>query len=101
MTLILGYVLVSFQKKVLSIKIDNRIKEWNKNYTDKELEVMITSIFNVFEKNNIKSFRELKKLKWNQIVGMINEVNDIDEETKKLYSETIKDLIWLNNKKAS
>ena len=65
----------------------------------KELEVMITSIFNVFEKNNIKSFRELKKLKWNQIVGMINEVNDIDEETKKLYSETIKDLIWLNNKK--
>ena len=52
-----------------------------------------------FEKNNIKSFRELKKLKWNQIVGMINEVNDIDDETKKLYSETIKDLIWLNNKK--
>ena len=40
----------------LSIKIDNRIKEWNKNYTDKELEVMITSIFNVFEKNN----KELK-----------------------------------------
>ena len=32
-------------------------------------------------------------------VGMINEVNDIDDETKKLYSETIKDLIWLNNKK--
>ena len=55
----------------------------------------------VVEKNNIKSFRELKKLKWNQIVGMINEVNDIDDETKKLYSETIKDLIWLNNKKAS
>ena len=27
------------------------------------------------------------------------EVNDIDDETKKLYSETIKDLIWLNNKK--
>ena len=55
----------------------------------------------VFEKNNIKSFRELKKLKWNQIIGMINEVNDIDDETKKLYSETIKDLIWLNNKKVS
>ena len=82
-----------------SIRYTKSFKEWNKNYTDKELEVMITSIFNVFEKNNIKSFRELKKLKWNQIVGMINEVNDIDEETKKLYSETIKDLIWLNNKK--
>ena len=94
-----GQFLEKGKQSKLSIKIDNRIKEWNKNYTDKELEVMITSIFNVFEKNNIKSFRELKKLKWNQIVGMINEVNDIDDETKKLYSETIKDLIWLNNKK--
>ena len=94
-----GQFLEKGKQSKLSIKIDNRIKEWNKNYTDKELEVMITSIFNVFEKNNIKSFRELKKLKWNQIIGMINEVNDIDDETKKLYSETIKDLIWLNNKK--
>lgn len=96
-----GQFLEKGKQSKLSIKIDNRIKEWNKNYTDKELEVMITSIFNVFEKNNIKSFRELKKLKWNQIIGMINEVNDIDDETKKLYSETIKDLIWLNNKKVS
>lgn len=94
-----GQFLEKGKQSKLSIKIGNRIKEWNKNYTDKELEVMITSIFNVFEKNNIKSFRELKKLKWNQIIGMINEVNDIDDETKKLYSETIKDLIWLNNKK--
>lgn len=60
---------------------------------------MINSIFNVFESNNIKSFRELKKLKLNQILGMINEINDIDDETKKLYGDTIRDLIWINNKK--
>ena len=37
-------------------------------------------------------------LKWNQIVKIINEVNDIDSATKKLYLDTIKDLIWVNTK---
>lgn len=82
-----------------SLNIDKRIKTWNKRYSDSELEIMINSIFNVFESNNIKSFRELKKLKLNQILGMINEINDIDDETKKLYGDTIRDLIWINNKK--
>lgn len=82
-----------------SLNIDKRIKTWNKRYSDSELEIMINSIFNVFESNNVKSFRELKKLKLNQILGMINEINDIDDETKKLYGDTIRDLIWINNKK--
>ena len=60
---------------------------------------MILAFFNVLEINNIKSFRELKKLKLNQILGIINEINGIDDDTKKLYSETIRDLIWINNKK--
>jgi transposase len=35
---------------------------------------MITTFFKILENNNIKSFKELKKLKWNQIVKIINEV---------------------------
>ena len=56
---------------------------------------MITTFFKILENNNIKSFKELKKLKWNQIVNLINEVNDIDEDTKKLYYEALKELILI------
>ena len=45
------------------------------------------------------SDKEIKNLKWNQIVKLISEVNDIDSATKKLYLDTIKDLIWVNTKK--
>ena len=76
-------------------KINNKIKEWNKKYSDEELEEMITTFFKILENNNIKSFKELKKLKWNQIVNLINEVNDIDEDTKKLYYEALKELILI------
>lgn len=94
-----GQFLVKGKLSNISVKIDKRIKEWNKNYTDRELKDMIISLFNVLEVNGIRSFREFKRLKLNQILGIINEINDIDDDTKKLYSETIRDLIWINNKK--
>lgn len=82
----------------LSITIDNRIKSWYKSYNDKDIKIMIEALFNILEKNNIKEFKELKSLKLNQIVKLVNEINDIDTNTKKLYIDTIKDLIWINNK---
>lgn len=94
-----GEFLEKGKQSNISIKIDKRIKLWYKNYNDNELNVMINSIFNVFESNNIKNFRELKRLKLNQILGMINDINEIDDNTKKMYSDTIRDLIWINNKK--
>ena len=91
----LRYFLEEGKQSKLSIKINNKIKEWNKKYSDEELEEMITTFFKILENNNIKSFKELKKLKWNQIVNLINEVNDIDEDTKKLYYEALKELILI------
>lgn len=90
-----GTFLEEGKQSKLSIKINNKIKEWNKKYSDEELEEMITTFFKILENNNIKSFKELKKLKWNQIVNLINEVNDIDEDTKKLYYEALKELILI------
>lgn len=94
-----GSFLVEGKLSKISIRIDNRIKSWYKNYSLEEIKEMILAFFNVLEINNIKNFRELKKLKLNQILGIINEINGIDDDTKKLYSETIRDLIWINNKK--
>ena len=93
-----GEFLEKGKQSKLSITIDNRIKSWFKNYNDKEIKRMINAIFNILENNNIKEFKEIKNLKWNQIVKIINEVNDIDSATKKLYLDTIKDLIWVNTK---
>ncbi len=47
---------------------------------------MINAIFNILENNNIKEFKEIKNLKWSQIVKLISEVNDIDSATKKSYT---------------
>ena len=93
-----GEFLEKGKQSKLSITIDNRIKSWFKNYNDKEMERMINAIFNILENNNIKEFKEIKNLKWSQIVKLISEVNDIDSATKKLYLDTIKDLIWVNTK---
>lgn len=94
-----GEFLEKGKQSKLSITIDNRTKSWFKNYNDKEIERMINAIFNILENNNIKEFKEIKNLKWSQIVKLISEVNDIDSATKKLYLDTIKDLIWVNTKK--
>ena len=54
---------------------------------------MIITFFSILENNNIESFYELKKMSWSQIVKLINEVSGLDEETKKLYFEALKELI--------
>ena len=76
-----------------SIKINNKIKSWNKKYSDEKLEKMIITFFSILENNNIESFYELKKMSWSQIVKLINEVSGLDEETKKLYFKALKELI--------
>ena len=78
----------------MSARIDKKIKAWNKKYSDDELETMILTFFSILEDNNIKDFNELKSLKWNQITSIFNKVKNIDEKTKKLYLEALKELIW-------
>ena len=70
-----GEFLEKGKQSKLSITIDNRIKSWFKNYNDKEIERMINAIFNILENNNIKEFKEIKNLKWSQIVKLISEVH--------------------------
>lgn len=76
-----------------SIKINNKIKSWNKKYSDDKLEKMIITFFSILENNNIESFYELRKMNWSQIVKLVNEVSGLDEETKKLYFKAIRELI--------
>ena len=54
---------------------------------------MIITFFNVLEKSDIKSFYELKRMNKNQILKILSEVNTIDDKTRKLYFEAIKELI--------
>lgn len=88
-----GSFLIEGKLSKLSIMVNNKIKIWNKKYTDEQLEKLIITFFSVLEKNNIESFYELKRMNWSQMVKLVNEVNDIDEETKKLFFKAMKELI--------
>lgn len=88
-----GSFLIEGKLSKFSITINNKIKIWNKKYTDEQLEKLIITFFSVLEKNNIESFYELKRISWSQMVKLVNEVNDIDEETKKLFFKAMKELI--------
>ena len=94
-----GSFLLEGSLSKISIKLDKKIKDWNKKYDDDELEKMITTFFSILEDNNIKNFNELKSLKWNQIVSILNKVKSIDEDTRKLYTDALKELIWTGKEK--
>lgn len=88
-----GSFLEEGRQSNFSKKINSKIKSWNKKYSDEELEKMIITFFNVLEKSDIKSFYELKRMNKNQILKILSEVNTIDDKTRKLYFEAIKELI--------
>ncbi len=88
-----GSFLEEGKQSNFSKKINSKIKSWNKKYSDEELEKMIITFFNVLEKSDIKGFYELKKMNKDKILKILSEVNIIDDKTKKLYFEAIKELI--------
>lgn len=88
-----GSFLEEGRQSNFSKKVNSKIKSWNKKYSDEELEKMIITFFSVLEKSDIKGFYELKKINKNQILKILSEVNTIDDKTRKLYLEAIKELI--------
>ena len=80
----------------ISDKLIKRIESWYQVYDDEDIEIIITSLFKVLEDNKIKNFNDLKKMKWKDVLSIINHMSNIDSSTKKLYIEALKDFIWFN-----
>lgn len=65
-----------------SKELEKNVLEWLNNHNDFERKIMIDNVFKIFETCKITDTRNLKKLKY--IIKVINEVRNIDEQTKKL-----------------
>ena len=67
-----------------SKKIDIKIDEWLKQYKDEERENLVITFFNILKKINVVYVDDFKKIELSQVVEAINEMKNIDSETKKL-----------------
>lgn len=88
-----------FKKASLRLKsknLEKNVLEWLDNHNDYERKKMIDNTFKIFEICEIDDTRNLRKIK--NITKVINEIRNIDEETKQLAQDFIKQSIFKNNK---
>ena len=76
------------QLKDKSKELEKNVIEWLDNHNDFERKIMIDNVFKIFETCEIEDTRNLKKIKY--IIKVINEVRNIDEQTKELAIDFIK-----------
>lgn len=76
-------------------KLEKRIINWVDTHTDLERKKTIDTIFDVIEKNEIDDTMTLMKL--SSIIKIIKDLNQVDEEAKKLTIEFLKS-IFVNKK---
>ena len=79
-----------------SKKIDKRIAEWLKQYEDSERENLILTFFNILEKINVVSVDDFRHIELTQVMNAINEMKNLDTNTRKLYVEAMKGLLKSN-----
>lgn len=74
--------------KEKSIELEKNVIEWLDNHNDFERKIMIDNVFKIFGKCEIEDTRNLKKIKY--IIKVINELRNIDNQTKELAINFIK-----------
>ena len=79
-----------------SKKIDKRIAEWLNQYEDSERENLILTFFNILEKINVVSVDDFRHIELTQVMNAINEMKNLDTNTRKLYVEAMKGLLKSN-----
>lgn len=74
--------------KAKSKDLEKNVIEWLDNHDDSKRKIMIDNVFKIFEICGIEDTRNLKKIKY--IKKVIKEVKNIDEQTKELAIDFIK-----------
>lgn len=70
-----------------SIELEKNIIEWLDNHDDIKRKKMIDNVFKIFEKCEITTTSDIKKIK--SIIKIIKEVKNVDKETKQLVTDFI------------
>ena len=81
-----------------SSKIRKTITDWLQKIDKKKREVFINTLFRILENNKIETVEDVAKLKLRKIPGLVREFTRIDEETKKIMMELLKELMREANK---
>lgn len=88
-----GQFLVKGTLSNISKRFQTKINNWIQSTDNVSKEKICNSFFKIIGESGIKNFSELKKLKPEQIISMINKAKNVDSETKKLLLESLKMLM--------
>lgn len=76
-----------------SNRISKRIQNLVENSTSSEKEIIISSLFDVFEKHNITDVNQLLNMDLKMFSTIFNEMKNTNPEIRKIYLESLKKLL--------
>ena len=80
---------ISTYSKNLQESINKSVDQLDK----KDMKMFIDTVYEFLKINNIKTIKELRSVKISELKKMIEQIKDVDEETKKLFISVTKILI--------
>ncbi len=81
-----------------SNKLRTTVSSWLEKIDKKEREIFINTLYQVLEKSHIETVEELTKLKLRTIPSILKSFTKLEEETRKIVIDTIKELMKEANK---
>lgn len=78
-----------------SINMNRTLNQWLNTLTDKEREHYVDALYSALESLNITVISDFSDIQINEITSIIKSFKNIDPETKKILSTTIRELIVL------
>ncbi len=84
--------------------VDAKISSYSRNLQEsinksvdqldkKDMKIFIDTVYEFLKINNIKTIKELKSVKMSELKKMVDQIKDVDEDTKKLFINVTKILI--------
>jgi hypothetical protein len=73
-----------------SLKLKTKINSWLASITDDDKKTIVITFFSIIKESKIKYLRELRHLKLQEILAMINEAKNVNENDKEMLKEALK-----------
>ena len=77
-----------------SKKIQKQINDYIKETADENKKLMVDTLFDVLEKQNIKYFYEVKNISFKEFSDLIKDVKGVDEKSKEVIIQMLKGLLF-------
>lgn len=84
-----------------SVKVQEQINDYVMESSSSDRELMVKTLFDVLEKQNIKYFYEIRNMSFKDFSLLIKDAKDVDEKSKDVILAMIKGLVFGEVKKSS